>query len=121
MSLKKHAFFVGRWQSPNALHEGHIWCFEQKLKEGIPVLIGIRNVQKDEKNPHMAKEVEALIHLRLADYIEAGLVKTLILPCDIESIVYGREVGYKIEELVPPQEIAEISATKLREQKNASI
>lgn len=119
MSLKKHAFFIGRWQAPNALHDGHIWCFEQKLKQGIPVLIGIRNVQNDEKNPHTAKEVEALIQLRLADYIQAGLVKTLILPCDIESVVYGREVGYAIEELVPPEDIAQISGTKLR--KDASI
>lgn len=117
--MKPHALFIGRWQAPNALHDGHIWCFEQKLKQGIPVLIGIRNVVNDEKNPHTAKEVENLIHLRLADYIEIGLVKTIILPCDIESIVYGRDVGYQVQQLVPPQEIGEISATKLR--KDASI
>ena len=32
----------------------------------------------------------------------------------IESVNYGRDVGYAINELVPPEEIKEISATKIR-------
>lgn len=36
------------------------------------------------------------------------------LPQDIESINYGRGVGYEIIEHVPPEEIAEVSATKIR-------
>jgi hypothetical protein len=38
-----------------------------------------------------------------------------IIP-DIESVNYGRGVGYEIIEHVPPTEIKEISATKIREQ-----
>ena len=37
----------------------------------------------------------------------------IILP-DIESINYGRGVGYKIEEIVLSEEIQKISATKIR-------
>jgi hypothetical protein len=38
-----------------------------------------------------------------------------IIP-DIDSVNYGRGVGYEITEHVPPTEIKEISATKIREQ-----
>jgi hypothetical protein len=36
------------------------------------------------------------------------------LPEDIESVNYGRGVGYDIIEHVPPDEIAEVSATAIR-------
>ena len=35
---------------------------------------------------------------------------------DIESINFGRGVGYDVIEHVPPEDIADISATKIREQ-----
>ena len=40
-------------------------------------------------------------------------VEVMIIP-DIESVNYGRGVGYDIIEHVPPQEVGEISATKIR-------
>lgn len=112
----RYAFFIGRWQAPGALHDGHIWLFEQKIKEGIPVLIGIRDVPQDEKNPHTAQEVQNLIHSRLPHYIESGEVRTIIIP-DIEGVYYGRDVGYKVEQLTPPADIAAISGTDLRAKK----
>ena len=39
----------------------------------------------------------------------------MVIP-DIESINYGRGVGYDVIEHVPPTDIKEISATKIREQ-----
>ena len=48
------------------------------------------------------------------EYID-GRVKVMIIP-DICSIEFGRGVGYDIVEHVPPIEIADISATKIREQ-----
>jgi hypothetical protein len=48
-------------------------------------------------------------------WIEEGKMKLMIIP-DIEGIYYGRDVGYKIEQLSVPPEIADISATKIREQ-----
>ena len=51
----------------------------------------------------------------LKDLIADGKVVTSIIP-DIESVNYGREVGYEIIEHIPPEEIGEISATKIREQ-----
>jgi len=44
-----------------------------------------------------------------------GKVKVMVIP-DICSIEFGRGVGYDIIERVPPQEIGEISATKIRKE-----
>ncbi|MFY8161462.1 MAG: cytidyltransferase [Candidatus Kapaibacteriota bacterium] len=111
----KRALFIGRWQTPH-LHGGHIWCFEQKLKQGIPIGIGIRDVEIDEKNPYPVEHVKDMIEKHYDKEIESGMVMVFILPFDIESVVVGRGVGYAVEELIPPQEIADISATKIREE-----
>ena len=42
--MKKYALFVGRYQP---LHAGHIYLFEQKISQNIPVCIAIRDVEKD--------------------------------------------------------------------------
>jgi hypothetical protein len=51
----------------------------------------------------------------LIDLIEDNKVRLMIIP-DIESVNFGRGVGYDVIEHTPPQEIAEISATKIRKQ-----
>ena len=64
----------------------------------------------------MDEEIYEMIHQgELKDLILDGKVVVTIIP-DIESINYGRGVGYDIIEHVPPQEIGEISATSIREQ-----
>ena len=42
-----------------------------------------------------------------------GRFKIILVP-NITNICYGRGVGYKIEEIVLPEEIQKISATKIR-------
>ena len=42
-----------------------------------------------------------------------GRFKVMLVP-NITNICYGRGVGYKIEEIVLPEEIQKISATKIR-------
>ena len=49
----------------------------------------------------------------LKDLLNEGRIKIIKIP-DIESINYGRGVGYKIIEHIPPQDVKEISATKIR-------
>jgi hypothetical protein len=44
-----------------------------------------------------------------------GRVKVMVIP-NIESVNFGRGVGYDIIEYLPPQEVSDISATKIREQ-----
>jgi len=105
------ALFVGRWQP---LHDGHKALFQQVLNEGDKVCIAIRNVEPDEKNPYNAKEVYDNICEYYKNNILLGQVKVIIIP-DICSIEFGRGVGYDVIERIPPSEIAEISATKIRE------
>ena len=109
---KQFSMFVGRWQP---LHIGHQWLFNQALEEGKNVLICIRDVEPDEKNPYTPEEVKLNIETHYKDLIIKEKVKVIIIP-DIESINYGRGVGYYVIEHVPPQEIHDISATKIREQ-----
>jgi hypothetical protein len=54
------------------------------------------------------------ISKELGDLIIKGMIRIMIVP-DIESINFGRGVGYDVIEHIPPAEISEISATKIRE------
>ena len=106
---KKYAIFIGRYQP---YHYGHINLIQQKLDEGIPALIMVRDIEPDEKNPF---ETSQTVHM-IQKYHKAkgDDVKVMIIP-DIESVNYGRGVGYEINEFTPTEEIGFISATKIRE------
>jgi nicotinamide mononucleotide adenylyltransferase len=108
--MKKYALFIGRYQG---FHEGHKYLFQQKINEGIPVLIAIRDVEKDEKNPFTAEQVKYHIERELQEWILLGNCKVIIIP-DIEGVYYGRDVGYKVEQIEAPEEIKQISATQVR-------
>jgi cytidyltransferase-like protein len=109
---KQYSMVVGRFQP---FHDGHKWLMNQCLDEGKNVLICIRDIEPDDKNPYTSQEVENRITGVLIDLIQEGRVRVMIIP-DIESINFGRGVGYDIIEHIPPQEVSDISATKIREQ-----
>ena len=106
------AMFVGRWQP---LHKGHQELFKRAMDEGKNVLICIRDIKPDEKNPYSADQVRENISDFYSKECEEGKVKVMVIP-DICSIEFGRGVGYDIVEHIPPQEIHDISATKIREE-----
>jgi nicotinamide mononucleotide adenylyltransferase len=112
---EQYALFVGRWQP---LHESHKLLFNQALKEGKNVCIAIRDVEVNEKNPFPAERIKENIEEQLALLVSIGRVKVIIIP-DICSVEFGRGVGYEIIEHIPPTEVAEVSATKIREQMKA--
>ena len=114
-SGRGYAMFIGRWQP---WHDGHRWLIDQALEEGKNVLLCIRDVEPDEKNPWTAHEVLMNLAEALKDLISQQKVKIIIIP-DIESVNIGRGIGYDVLEHVPPQEIHDISATKIREQMKA--
>jgi len=108
---KKYAIFVGRYQP---YHYGHIELIKQKLDLGIPALIMVRNIEPDERNPFTTEQTVRMIkkyHERKGDD-----VKVIIIP-DIESVNYGRGVGYEINEYEPPSNSGAmfISASKIRD------
>lgn len=102
------AAFIGRWQTI-PLHEGHHWLINQALEKDLPVLIMVRDTERDIKNPYPAEVIARHIEDEYADRD----VKVIVIP-DISSVNYGRDVGYSIIEHIPPTNIRNISATKIR-------
>jgi cytidyltransferase-like protein len=107
---KQYSMFIGRWQP---WHQGHRWLIDQRLNEGKNVLICIRDVEPNEKQPWTPQEVLVNVSKELDDLVQEGRIKIIIIP-DVESINYGRGVGYDVIEHIPPEDIKEISATKIR-------
>jgi nicotinamide mononucleotide adenylyltransferase len=111
----KYSMFIGRWQP---WHAGHRWLIDQRLNEGKKVLLAIRDVEPDERNPWTPQEVLTNLTHYLLELIQEGRVKIIIIP-DIESVNIGRGVGYDVIEHIPPDDLLYISATKIREQMKA--
>lgn len=113
-------FRLHDWKKPTTLmlgryqpwHEGHHALYEEAGKRTSQVLLGIRNTHgTSEKDPLTFEEVK--------EYISKDPVmdKALILKLpNITNIVYGRDVGYKIEQVKLGDEIESISATQKRKE-----
>jgi phosphopantetheine adenylyltransferase len=108
--MKKYALFIGRWQN---WHKGHEWLIRQQLDRGKNVWVAIRDVQQDESNPKTASEI--FQELSKEPFFSENTDKILlsIIP-DIESVNYGRGVGYDVVYHEPPNEIGQISGTRIR-------
>ena len=106
---KPTAQMLGRWQP---FHEGHFVLFKEIVKITGQVSIQIRDVQGVDDNPFDFETVKKNIEGKLNPEFE-GRFKIMLVP-NITNISYGRGVGYKIEEVVLPEEIQKISATKIR-------
>jgi len=108
----QYAMFIGRWQP---LHKGHQALFQEALNQGKNLLICIRDGEVNEKNPFTSKEVKKTVEDTYTLLVNSGIMKVMIIP-DICSVEFGRGVGYDIIEHIPPTEIGDVSATKIREQ-----
>lgn len=113
-------FGLHDWRKPTTLmlgryqpwHEGHHALYEEAGKRTDQVLLGVRDTYNtSEKDPLTFNEVK--------DYIAKDPVMddalVLKLP-NITNIVYGRDVGYKIEQVSLGADIESISATQKRKE-----
>jgi hypothetical protein len=109
------------WSAPTTLqlgryqpwHEGHSALKDEAHKRTDQVLIGVRNTYgTSEKDPLTYEEVERRIREGIG-YNGNTLVAKLP---NITNIVYGRDVGYKIEQVELAPEIQAISATQKRKE-----
>lgn len=104
----KRAIFIGRYQP---YHIGHVSLVKQKLDKGVPCLIMVRDIPPDEKNPFTTEQTVDMI--RKYHESKGDDVVVMVIP-DIESVNWGRGVGYEMNEFAPPENIGWVSATKIR-------
>ena len=107
---KATAQMLGRFQP---FHEGHCALFEEIIKKTGQVCIQVRDVKGVDDNPFNFETVKKDIEEKLNPKYK-NRFKVILVP-NITNISYGRGVGYKIEEVVLPEKIQQISATKIRE------
>jgi hypothetical protein len=119
-SLIISLFELHDWSAPTTLmlgryqpwHEGHHALYKEAGKRTNQVLLGVRNTYNtSEKDPLKFDQVKE--YIVKDDFMNSALV--LRLP-NITNIVYGRDVGYKIEQVELTPEIQAISATQKRKE-----
>ena len=113
-------FGLHDWSAPTTLmlgryqpwHEGHHALYKEAGKRTDQVLLGVRNTYNtSEKDPLKFDQVKE--YIAKDDFMDGALV--LRLP-NITNIVYGRDVGYKIEQVDLGADIHAISATQKRKE-----
>lgn len=106
---KPTTLMLGRYQP---WHEGHHALYFEAQKRTDQVMLGVRNTQgTSEKDPLSFDQVKFYIDK------DPAMKKSMVvrLP-NITNIVYGRDVGYKIEQVDLSPEIQAISATQKRKE-----
>ena len=81
---------------------------QSKIDQNVPLLILIRDTHYDVYPPEMRKRMIDATMSRL------GVDAKAIIVDDIESVNYGRGVGYEVNEIQVPDNIKAISATEIR-------
>jgi hypothetical protein len=113
-------FNLHDWSAPTTLmlgryqpwHEGHHALYKEAGRRTDQVLLGVRNTYNtSEKDPLTFDEVKG--YIAKDEFMDGAMV--LRLP-NITNIVYGRDVGYKIEQVDLGEEIHAISATQKRKE-----
>ena len=103
--MSKRAIFVGRFCP---FHNGHLAIMQKKIDEGKPLLILVRDTYYDVYPSELRKRmIEATMSRLNVD------AKVMIID-DIESINYGRGVGYEVNEIDVDESTQSISATEIR-------
>lgn len=111
MNKQPKNLFIGRWQPA---HKSHMYLFDTYLKKNEPILIAIRDIEPDEKNPFTSLEVKNLWEKVYSNEIKSGLVDVIIIP-NIKSVNWGRGVGYETNQIDVPNDVAQVSATQIRQ------
>lgn len=105
--MSKNGLLIGRWQT---LHGGHDWLVQQLCNRGLDPVMAVRDTPLSELDPLSVSERILRIQERYA-----GHVRTIVIP-DIRGVYYGRDVGYEVVQLDPPEDIKRISGRALRAQ-----
>lgn len=106
---KPTALMLGRYQP---WHEGHTELFRSIVRKNLQVNIQVKDTGGlDKNNPLGFKKVRNNIHKSLKVFNSRYIVTRAP---NIVEIVYGRKVGYKINQVLTPMKFRKISATDIR-------
>ncbi len=108
--MKTYSLFIGRWQT---WHAGHEWLIRQQLDKGKNCWVAIRDVEVDQNNPKSAHQVLKDLSNQKFFIENSNRILLSIIP-DIDSVNYGRGVGYEVIYHQPPSDIESISGTSIR-------
>jgi adenylylsulfate kinase len=111
------AQLLGRYQP---WHDGHGQLALEALNRVGQICIQVRNTTGTQDNPFSFQDIEYRIKkwFTVRDIWNPLKIKIMQVP-NITNIYYGRDVGYKIEQIDLDLEVQNISATKIR--KNLGI
>jgi nicotinamide mononucleotide adenylyltransferase len=105
---------LGRWQP---WHDGHFALFKRAHAKTGQVCIMVRDVGGTDNNPFDFNFVKERIIEELGKHgFNHNQHFIIQLVPNITEIVYGRNVGYKIEQEIFDEETHAISATQIRKE-----
>jgi len=113
-------FGLHDWREPTTLmlgryqpwHEGHHALYNEAENRTDQVMLGVRNTYKTSpKDPLKFEQVKE--YIEQDEFMKDAMV--IRMP-NITNIVYGRDVGYKIEQISLGEKIEAISATEKRKE-----
>ncbi len=108
--VKPTAVFIGRYQP---FHAGHQKLIETALNRGLQACIIVRTMPLSASNPLRPMEVINRINNDMREY--EGRFVVLSGP-NVTEVLYGRDVGYKVERVDLDKATENISATEIRKQ-----
>jgi hypothetical protein len=109
------ALFVGRWQP---FHEGHKSLIIKGIDRAGQACIAVRDTAGiDDNNPFPFEYIRARIEHGLREY--DGRYIVIPVP-NISHVFYGRDVGYKVEQLSLDESLEGVSATLIRKRERAT-
>jgi adenylylsulfate kinase len=107
-AARSTAFMLGRFQP---FHDGHKALAEEGIRRHGQVCIAVRDTHGDDKNPYTFEQVRARIDHALREH--QGRYVVVPVP-NIVSILYGRDVGYSVEQVKFGKEVEAISGSGQR-------
>lgn len=105
----KYAVMYGRFVT---FHDGHKYLMKKVYEEtGCPLKIMVRDTDEEPCALDRCKTISA--------WLQEENIEGRVQGCeDIVGVYYGRGVGYEVKEIEVPKKVAEISGTKIREQRS---
>ncbi len=103
---KETALFIGRYQP---FHDGHKALIEKGIRRAGQACIAVRDTHG--ADPLAFEDVAARIRIAMAAH--EGRYNVIQLP-NIGHVLYGRDVGYNVEQLELDADTQAISATDIR-------